>query len=93
MVSSSLVGRDVELARLRSLLSGRRGAAVVVVGEAGMGKSRLVREALDYSGRPALIGRCAAGAAPWRALVEIALAGLRSGAEAAAASVAVFRRR
>ncbi len=91
VVSSGLVGRDAELARLRSLLSGRRGAAVVVVGEAGMGKSRLVREALDGSGRPVLVGRCAPGAAPWRALVEIALAGLRSGADAAAASVAVFR--
>jgi class 3 adenylate cyclase len=42
-----LVGREVERARLRTLLStvgGERGAAVVIEGEAGMGKSRLMAD-------------------------------------------------
>src|SRR3990172_9504210 len=47
VVSSDLVGREQELARLRDCaadLSSRRGGVVSLVGEAGMGKSRLLAE-------------------------------------------------
>jgi class 3 adenylate cyclase/tetratricopeptide (TPR) repeat protein len=46
-ITSQLVGRDDELARLRSRLAAtraNRGALVTLVGEAGVGKSRLVAE-------------------------------------------------
>ena len=89
-VSARLVGRDLELARLRSLLV-KPGAAAVVVGEAGMGKSRLVREAFVDADRVVVVGRCAPGGAPWRPLVEIGLAALRADADPDAAAVAVFR--
>jgi AAA ATPase domain len=51
--SPVLVGRDAEVAQLRSVL--RRAAAgqsatVVVAGEAGVGKTRLVAELLRYAG-------------------------------------------
>ena len=58
-----LVGRQVELARLRDGLaaaaSGRRCVSLVVVGEAGIGKSRLGRELLAGVDVGALHGRCA----------------------------------
>jgi DNA-binding CsgD family transcriptional regulator len=91
VVSSRLVGRDAELARLSSVLAGRSGAGLVVSGDAGMGKSRLIREAVAESSRTTLVGRCAPDAAPWRAVVEIGLAALRSGADPAAPAVAVYR--
>ena len=50
MVSSALVGRDRDLGELRTAMRGvmeGRGAIVSVVGDAGIGKSRLLVEAAD----------------------------------------------
>jgi len=59
-----LIGREPEMGRLRAALAetaAGRGSAVTIVGEAGIGKSRLVdelaAEALHRGGR-ALLGRC-----------------------------------
>ncbi len=47
MVCPILVGRDEALATIRTALrAGRNGAVVRVYGEAGIGKSRLVSQAL-----------------------------------------------
>src|SRR5579863_6905420 len=61
----TLVGRDAELARLRGLLNdAAAGHAVtgLVSGDAGIGKSRLVAEAMQIAGRDGftvLCGQCA----------------------------------
>ena len=55
-----LIGRDVELDQLRDL-GGRPPALVVIEGEAGIGKSRLVRDWLaepQMSGVARLVGQC-----------------------------------
>ncbi len=59
LVSSPVVvGRDRELAALRDAV-GQPPAVVTVAGEAGIGKSRLVREVLENTGdQRALLGRC-----------------------------------
>lgn len=52
-VRSTLVGRDSELRRLREKISGlsnRPGGICAIVGEAGLGKSRLVQEARNLEG-------------------------------------------
>jgi len=49
-----LIGRDQELALLRERLG--RGMAVAVVGEAGIGKTALLREACASIGRPVFEG-------------------------------------
>jgi DNA-binding CsgD family transcriptional regulator len=54
---TTLVGRDDELGRLR-LAVRRTPALVQVEGEAGVGKSRLVRELIDADPAPVLIGYC-----------------------------------
>jgi DNA-binding CsgD family transcriptional regulator len=57
--SSMTVGRDAELRRLRDSLA-RPPALVLIEGEAGMGKTRLVRELLahaDLAGTARLLGR------------------------------------
>ena len=76
----SFVGRGVELARLRAALDatmeGRAGRTIVIAGEAGIGKSRLVgrfREDLDPDVR-VLEGAClevAEDALPYAPFVEI----------------------
>ncbi len=59
-----LVGREVELAQLRDALQGAlasRGQVVAVVGEAGIGKTRLVAELVAEASRKGariLLGRC-----------------------------------
>jgi DNA-binding CsgD family transcriptional regulator len=61
----TLVGRDAELARLRTLLDqaeGGRAVAALVSGDAGVGKSRLVNEAITVAaerGFTVLCGQCA----------------------------------
>ncbi|MFL5929977.1 MAG: BTAD domain-containing putative transcriptional regulator [Gaiellaceae bacterium] len=63
--AASLVGRDDELAVLRAAVAGvraeRRSRVVTVVGEAGMGKTRLLSELIASlaSDEGALVGRCA----------------------------------
>ena len=59
-----LVGRDAEVARLRAAIeraAACQPATVLVAGEAGIGKTRLVTEALSHAaglGMVALIGGC-----------------------------------
>ncbi len=59
-----LVGRDAEVARLRAAVeraAGGQPATVLVAGEAGIGKTRLVTEAVDHAaglGAVALAGGC-----------------------------------
>jgi DNA-binding CsgD family transcriptional regulator len=84
VVSSQLVGRAAELARLKSHLDdalGSRGRLVFITGEAGIGKSRLVVEFADLArtqGVRVLSGRAAqSGAAtPFRSFVEAFQSGL-----------------
>ena len=47
MVDSQLVGRDIEVARVDAIIEGlpERGAALVVSGEPGVGKSALLHYA------------------------------------------------
>jgi DNA-binding SARP family transcriptional activator len=62
---AALVGREDELAVLRAAVAGvraeRRSRVLTVVGEAGVGKTRLVSELIDSLGSDerALVGRCA----------------------------------
>jgi DNA-binding CsgD family transcriptional regulator len=82
-----LVGREEELRVLLEALDGTvagRGTTVVVIAEAGAGKSRLVRELAGVArgrGLPVLTGRAAAGAVPvpFRPLAEAVLGELRRG--------------
>jgi hypothetical protein len=58
-----LVGREPEMARLKPVVAGgrSRGRAIVLVGEAGVGKTRLVGELTveaRAAGRRVLSGRC-----------------------------------
>ncbi|HEX6681214.1 MAG TPA: AAA family ATPase [Candidatus Limnocylindrales bacterium] len=55
--SPALVGREAELAELELVLSAPP-AVVLVEGEAGIGKSRLVREFLARRSGPALVASC-----------------------------------
>jgi hypothetical protein len=61
----TLVGRDAELARLRALLSDAaagRAVTALISGDAGVGKSRLVAEAMGVAaddGFTVLCGQCA----------------------------------
>jgi DNA-binding CsgD family transcriptional regulator len=79
------VGRDDEMSLLGQALmdaEGGRGRAVVLAGEAGVGKSRLLRELVDVAtghGTPVLAGRAVDGASPspFRALAEALLSHLR----------------
>ena len=73
-----LVGRDPELrvmATAVDALTGRRGGALAVVGPAGVGKSRVAREATAFAsarGVAVLTGRAVAtgGSTPYRPLIE-----------------------
>jgi DNA-binding CsgD family transcriptional regulator len=82
--AARLVGRVPELAALRDRLaavrSGGSGGLVLVTGEAGAGKSRLVREAAATAaeaGVSVLLGRAVPSGEPYRPLVEALGGGLR----------------
>jgi DNA-binding NarL/FixJ family response regulator len=82
--SSRLVGRGGELDRLRRLLEGMErtttGRMVLVHGEAGVGKSRLVREASAVAGRAGVsmfFGRAVPSGEAYRPLAEALSAALR----------------
>jgi DNA-binding CsgD family transcriptional regulator len=75
--ATRMVGRTAELAGLRERLAELRatgtGCLVLVSGEAGVGKSRLVREfaaGAERSGVSVLIGRAVPDGEPYRPLVE-----------------------
>lgn len=80
-----LIGRDDEVSLLGQALTaaeGGRGDAIVLVGEAGVGKSRLLRELVDVAtehGTSVLAGRAVEGTSPspFRALAEALLSHLR----------------
>jgi DNA-binding NarL/FixJ family response regulator len=94
VVSPRLVGRRHEVERLRSclaVLGDGQGDALIVAGEAGMGKSRLVREVLAGCGGSVFTGRTGSGGVPLRPLVEIALAASRAGADLDDPAVSAFR--
>lgn len=79
------VGREGEFAALGEALAAaarRRGQAIVIVGEAGIGKSRLLRELVDEAGRrgvPVFSGRAVdtTSPSPFRPLTEAFFSHLR----------------
>ena len=94
-----LVGRDEETRRLRAALAAAeagRGSAVFLVGEAGIGKSRLVRETVRAAGErglTVLAGRAVAGGVPtpFRPFAEALTAAGRAGRLPASAELGPFR--
>ncbi|GAA1021652.1 hypothetical protein GCM10009556_089910 [Acrocarpospora pleiomorpha] len=78
-----MVGRAAELATVRSMVDGvrrGRGGVLLVSGEAGIGKSRLLREAAERArdaGLAVATGRAVEGGGTYRPLSE-ALGALRS---------------
>jgi DNA-binding CsgD family transcriptional regulator len=88
MLCPVVVGRDREISMLVDLVEGvarhRRGGAAFLVGDAGVGKSRLAqaaREAAEDRGCQILWGRAVAAASPvpYRPLAEALYSALRSG--------------
>jgi predicted ATPase len=80
-----MVGRDAEWDALQASLAATvvgRGAAVGVIGPAGIGKSRLVDDFTRWARDDAavFIGRCVEGGSPpaLRPLTEALLSGLRA---------------
>jgi len=83
MLCPRVIGRDTELTALRALLdeaSGGRGRTVLVAGEAGVGKSALLREFLEHAtsaGARTLRGECTEVEArrPFGPLIDAFVAG------------------
>jgi DNA-binding CsgD family transcriptional regulator/tetratricopeptide (TPR) repeat protein len=99
MLSTHLVGRDAELGLLREALiatTDGRGCAAVIVGEAGIGKSRLARAAADEAqqrGMAVLWGRATQRTTPvaYRPLAEALYSAVRAGGAFDGAELAPFR--
>jgi DNA-binding CsgD family transcriptional regulator len=99
VLSSDVIGRDRELAHLREAVRGvteGRGGVAFVVGEAGIGKSRLAQTAVeDAEGRtmPVLRGRAVQTATPvaYRPLAEALCSAVRVGGVPDAPDLAPFR--
>ena len=92
LLSPRLVGRDRELTNIAAVLNGGRPvAAVTVVGDAGMGKSALLRAATASGDRVVLEGAARRGSAPLGALSEIAVAAVVAGADARHPSLDALR--
>jgi DNA-binding CsgD family transcriptional regulator/tetratricopeptide (TPR) repeat protein len=83
--SPALVGRGDELAAVqRAVTAARAGAGrlLLVAGEAGIGKSRLIAEAARLAadlGMPVLTGHAVEDSGPYRPVAEALLGGLRGG--------------
>lgn len=83
LATPDIVGRDAELAFLRAALTDARrgqGSAVFVVGEPGLGKTRLVREVAGIAAASAQVvlrGRATSRSAQFRPLAEALTALLR----------------
>jgi DNA-binding CsgD family transcriptional regulator len=92
-----VVGRDEELAVLREAVARARqgsGGTVLVTGEAGIGKSRLLEEASRYArilGMAVLAGRAVEGAGPYRPVAEALSARLRDAAVPASDELRPYR--
>jgi hypothetical protein len=99
VVCPVLVGRDVQLQAVAAgvdAASRGRGAAVFVIGEAGVGKSRLAREAATAAaarGVVVLVGRAVQGRTPdpYRPITEALMSVLRSSGLPQTAGLAPFR--
>lgn len=98
-VSPDLVGRDVELAYLREVLdaaSTGRGGVLVLLGEAGIGKSRLAQVIVSYASRrgmAVLQGRATPATAPaaYRPFAEALSSAVRSGVAPDPSELGPFR--
>ncbi|WP_084476861.1 helix-turn-helix transcriptional regulator [Actinokineospora enzanensis] len=90
-----MVGRDEESALLRSALGAARrgrGSAVFLAGEAGLGKTRLLRDVTGTAGRAAVLrGRATTSSAQFRPLSEALSSVLRHGTVLDAAELAPYR--
>jgi DNA-binding CsgD family transcriptional regulator len=94
---AALTGRDVELTRIRQaieLASAGEGGTVVVTGEAGIGKSRLLRECRLLAAEArmtVLAGRAVPQGGAYRPLVEAMLGHLRDTAVTESPELRPFR--
>ena len=98
-ISTALVGRHAELAQLEEALdaaTAASGSVMFLVGEAGIGKSRLARALAtraDGLGIPVLSGRAVQGHTPaaYRPLAEALSSAVRAGAGPDAVLMGPFR--
>jgi ATP/maltotriose-dependent transcriptional regulator MalT len=94
--AQALVARSEELTLLDELLAAAaagRGSVVLVHGEAGIGKSRLLAEQVDRAraaGAPALVGRAVTGGAAFRPVADALLAHQRRDGLPPAAALGPF---
>ncbi|HVE26073.1 MAG TPA: AAA family ATPase [Sporichthya sp.] len=91
----TFIGRDAELAHVLATLGRETPRTIVIRGEAGVGKTRLLREALAVArgrGVRVLLGRCVQqGQAPYRPLTEALLGAARAGVRHAGPELQPFR--